>query len=202
MRNDFEKAMHFRHACKLFDESKSMDAKDLEFILEAGRMSPSSIGMEQWKFLVVQNKELKKAIRAVSWDQPQMTTCSELVVILYKKQMRSDTSYAKMQFARVFGGGEVADWYKGFIDPQSDEALECWAIAQCHIAAANMMTAAAYIGIDSCPIGGYDKAALEDMLGIDKSLYGVALMIPLGYRGKEQQPRVRSDMSELVEYIR
>ena len=64
-----------------------------------------------------------------------------------------------------------------------------------------MMTAAAYIGIDSCPIGGYDKAGLEDTLGIDKSLYGVALMVPLGYRGKEQQPRIRSDISELVEYV-
>ena len=201
MRNDFEKAMHFRHACKLFDETKKMSQADLDFILEAGRMSPSSIGMEQWKFVVVRDKELKEKIRKVSWDQPQMTTCSELVVVLYKKQMRSGTPYAKAQFAKVFGGGEVADWYKGFIDPQSDEALECWAMQQCHIAAANMMTAAAYIGIDSCPIGGYDKAALEDTLGIDKSLYGVALMLPFGYRGKEQQPRIRSDISELVEYV-
>jgi nitroreductase len=72
---------------------------------------------------------------------------------------------------------------------------------QCHIAAANMMTAAAYIGIDSCPIGGYDKAALESVLPIDLSLYGVALMLPFGYRIKEQQPRIRFDIKELVEYI-
>ena len=201
MRNDFEKAMHFRHACKLFDENKKMSQSDLDFILEAGRMSPSSCGMEQWKFLVVRDEKLKAAIRPVAWNQPQITTCSELVVILYKKQMRSNTTYIKAQYKKVFGADEVGDWYKGFIDPMSDEALECWAMQQCHIAAANMMTAAAYIGIDSCPIGGYDKAALEDTLGIDKSLYGVALMLPFGYRGKEQQPRIRSDISELVEYV-
>ena len=201
MRNEFEKAMHFRHACKLFDETKKMSQEDLDFILEAGRMSPSSCGMEQWKFVVIRDEKLKEAIRPIAWNQPQITTCSELVAILYKKQMRSTTPYIKGQYKKLFGANEVADWYRDFIDPMSDETLECWAMQQCHIAAANMMTAAAYIGIDSCPIGGYDKTALEDTLGIDKSLYGVALMIPLGYRGKEQQPRIRSDISELVEYV-
>lgn len=201
MRNDFEKAMHFRHACKLFDETKKMSQEDLDFILEAGRMSPSSCGMEQWKFLVVRDEKLKAAIRPVAWNQPQITTCSELVVVLYKKQMRSNTPYIQAEYKKVFGADEVGDWYKNFIDPMSDASLECMAMNQCHIAAANMMTAAAFIGIDSCPIGGYDKAALENVLPIDKSLYGVALMIPLGYRAKEQQRRIRSDISELVEYI-
>jgi hypothetical protein len=202
MRNDFEKAMNFRHACKIFDDTKKMTQSDLDFILEAGRMSPSSIGLEHWKFLVLRDEKLRQSIRAIAWDQPQMTTCSELVVVLYKKQMRSNTPYIEAQYKKVFGADEVGDWYKGFIDPMSDEALECWAIQQCHIAAANMMTAAAYIGIDSCPIGGYDKAALENILPIDKSLYGVALMLPFGYRAKEQQPRVRSNIKELVEYIK
>ncbi len=201
MRNDFEKAMHFRHACKLFDETKKMSQEDLDFILEAGRMSPSSCGMEQWKFVVIRDEKLKEAIRPIAWNQPQITTCSELVAILYKKQMRSTTPYIKGQYKKLFGADEVADWYRDFIDPMSDETLECWAMQQCHIAAANMMTAAAYIGIDSCPIGGYDKAALESVLPIDKQLYGVALMIPFGYRAKEQQPRLRSDIKELVEYI-
>lgn len=201
MRNEFEKAMHFRHACKIFDETKKMSQEDLDFILEAGRMSPSSCGMEQWKFVVIRDEKLKEAIRPIAWNQPQITTCSELVAILYKKQMRSTTPYIKGQYKKLFGADEVADWYRDFIDPMSDETLECWAMQQCHIAAANMMTAAAYIGIDSCPIGGYDKAALESVLPIDKQLYGVALMIPFGYRAKEQQPRLRSDIKELVEYI-
>ncbi len=201
IRNDFEKAMNFRHACKLFDENKKMSQGDLDFILEAGRMSPSSCGMEQWKFLVVRDEKLKAAIRPVAWNQPQITTCSELVVILYKKQMRSTTPYIQSQYKRVFGADTVGDWYRDSIDPASDEALECMAMNQCHIAAANMMSAAASIGIDSCPIGGYDKTALESVMPIDLSLYGVALMIPLGYRVKEQQRRIRSDISELVEYI-
>ncbi len=201
MENKFVEAMNFRHACKLFDDTKKMSKEELDYILEAGRMSPSSIGMEQWKFLVIKDEILKSKIRKVSWDQPQITTSSELIVILYKKQMRSDTPYIKSQFKKIFGADEVGDWYKQFIDVRSDEELECWSTKQCYIAAANMMTAAAYIGIDSCPIEGFDKTLLEQTLPIDTDLYGVALMVPFGYRAKEQQMRRRSDISELVEVI-
>ena len=201
MENKFTEAMHFRHACKLFDETKKISKEEFDYILEVGRMSPSSIGMEQWKFLVIRDEILKSKIRKVSWDQPQITTSSELIVILYKKQMRSDTPYIKSQFKKIFGADEVGNWYKQFIDVRSDEQLECWSAKQCYIAAANMMSAAAYIGIDSCPIEGFDKTALEETLPIDTNLYGVALMIPFGFRVKEQQPRKRSNISELVEII-
>ena len=76
--------LKFRHACKIFDESKKISAGEFDFILEAGRLSPSSTGLEQWDFLVVQNKELREKIKAVSWNQAQITSCSHLVVILAK----------------------------------------------------------------------------------------------------------------------
>ena len=76
--------LKFRHACKIFDESKKIGAGEFDFILEAGRLSPSSTGLEQWDFLVVQNKELREKIKAVSWNQAQITSCSHLVVILAK----------------------------------------------------------------------------------------------------------------------
>ena len=76
--------LKFRHACKIFDESKKIGAGEFYFILEAGRLSPSSTGLEQWDFLVVQNKELREKIKAVSWNQVQITSCSHLVVILAK----------------------------------------------------------------------------------------------------------------------
>ena len=76
--------LKFRHACKIFDETKKISAGEFDFILEAGRLSPSSMGLEQWDFLVVQNPILRQKIREVSWNQPQITTCSHLVVILGK----------------------------------------------------------------------------------------------------------------------
>lgn len=76
MEKTFMEAMDFRHACKIFDETKKISSDDLNFILEAGRKSPSSFGQEPWKFLVITNPELKAKIRPFCWDQPQITTCS------------------------------------------------------------------------------------------------------------------------------
>ena len=76
--------MKFRYACKIFDENKKIGKADFDAILQAGILAPSSTGLEQWDFLVVQNPQLRQKIRTVSWDQPQITTCSHLLVILAK----------------------------------------------------------------------------------------------------------------------
>jgi len=78
----FEESLNFRHACKIFDENKKISAEDMKYILEAGRKSPSSFGMEAWKFLVITNQELKAKLRPACWDQVQITSCSHLVVVL------------------------------------------------------------------------------------------------------------------------
>lgn len=201
MRNDFEKAMHFRHACKLFDTAKAMNNEDLTFILEAGRLSPSSIGMEQWQFFVIRDRAMREAIQSVAWNQPQITTSSELIAIAYKKKVRSSDAYIQSEFEKFHYPDYLLQMYAGFVDPRSDEVLECWSSRQVYIAAANMMSAAASIGIDSCPMEGFDRDAVEKIMGIDTEVYGVPLLIPFGYRVNEQPPLHRSELSELVTYL-
>lgn len=201
MRNDFEKAMHFRHACKLFDNTKTMSNDDLSFILEAGRLSPSSFGMEQWQFFVIRDTAMREAIQAVAWNQPQITTSSELIAIAYKKNVRSTDGYIQSEFEKFHYPDALLGMYSQWIDPRSDEVLECWSARQVYIAGANMMSAAASIGIDSCPMEGFDREAVEKIMGIDTSVYGVALLIPFGYRVNEQPPLHRSELSELVSYL-
>lgn len=201
MRNDFEKAMHFRHACKLFDTAKAMNNEDLTFILEAGRLSPSSFGMEQWQFFVIRDRAMREAIQAVAWNQPQITTSSELIAIAYKKKVRSSDAYIQSEFEKFHYPDYLLQMYAGFVDPRNDEVLECWSSRQVYIAAANMMSAAASIGIDSCPMEGFDRDAVEKIMGIDTEVYGVPLLIPFGYRVNEQPPLHRSELSELVTYL-
>lgn len=201
MRNDFEKAMHFRHACKLFDTAKAMNNEDLTFILEAGRLSPSSFGMEQWQFFVIRDRAMREAIQAVAWNQPQITTSSELIAIAYKKKVRSSDAYIQSEFEKFHYPDYLLQMYAGFVDPRSDEVLECWSSRQVYIAAANMMSAAASIGIDSCPMEGFDRDSVEKIMGIDTKVYGVPLLIPFGYRVNEQPPLHRSELSELVTYL-
>lgn len=202
MRDDFQKAMNFRHACRLFDEQHKIAKDDLDFILESGRMSPSSIGLEQWKFLVVKSDKIKsKLLSYVKKNTNQIGTCSDLVCVLYKKQLRPDTLYMREQWMKIFGTEEIPEYYRQVLNARSDDDIECWAKAQCYIAAANMMTAAAFIGIDSCPMEGFEKNGVEYALSLDTSLYGVALMLPFGYRANEQPKHKRSQFDEIVEYI-
>ena len=84
----------------------------------------------------------------------------------------------------------------------SDENIYAWTAKQCYIALANMMTAAAYIGIDSCPIEGFEKEKVETVLGLDTSKYQVAALVPFGYRLNEQSEQLRLPLEDVVSYIR
>ena len=199
--------LKFRHACKIFDESKKIGAGEFDFILEAGRLSPSSTGLEQWDFLVVQNKELREKIKAVSWNQVQITSCSHLVVILAKiKEVKFGSNYVDKMIARRADKDPeaIAARQKFFLlsnFKNDDELTFQWSHEQCMIAATNMMNAAASLGIDSCPIEGFDRHALNEILGLDESEKRVAIVVPFGYRLNPQPEKLRRQRSEVVTWI-
>jgi len=199
--------LKFRHACKIFDESKKISAGEFDFILEAGRLSPSSTGLEQWDFLVVQNKELREKIKAVSWNQVQITSCSHLVVILAKvKEIKVGSSYIDKMIARRADKNieAIAARQKFFLlsnFKNDDELTFQWSHEQCMIAATNMMNAAASLGIDSCPMEGFDRHALNEILGLDESEKRVAIVVPFGYRLNPQPEKLRRQRSEVVTWI-
>lgn len=199
--------LKFRHACKIFDESKKIGAGEFDFILEAGRLSPSSTGLEQWDFLVVQNKELREKIKAVSWNQVQITSCSHLVVILAKiKEVKVGSSYIDKMIARRADKDPeaIAARQKFFLlsnFKNDDELTFQWSHEQCMIAATNMMNAAASLGIDSCPMEGFDRHALNEILGLDESEKRVAIIVPFGYRLNPQPEKLRRQRAEVVTWI-
>ncbi|MDD3591792.1 MAG: NAD(P)H-dependent oxidoreductase [Sulfurovum sp.] len=208
MQNEFMKAINFRHACKLFDETKKIPDETIRYILEAGRKSPSSFGQEGWKFLVITNEALKAKLRPACWDQPQITSCSHLVVILSAiEELRPGSGTPAKRFGRrplpperieayiELYGNFLADTFS------SNEKTYAWGARQCYIALANMMTAAAFEGIDSCPIEGMEKAKVEEILQLDTSKYKVAVLVPFGYRANPQSEQLRRPFEEVVEFI-
>ncbi len=207
MKNDFSQAMDFRHACKLFDESKKLSEIEMDFILEAGRKSPSSFGQEPWKFLVISDETLKAKLRPLCWDQPQITSCSHLAIVLAAiERVRTDSGIPSQRFGRRPLPPEqiqaYIDLYGGFLSEtlSSDERTYAWTARQCYIAAANMMTGAASIGVDSCPIEGFDKEKLEMALSLDTAQWQVALVLPFGHRANAQSEQLRLPREEVVEY--
>ncbi|MDA3909242.1 MAG: NAD(P)H-dependent oxidoreductase [Sulfurimonas sp.] len=200
--------MGFRHACKVFDESKNISDEDIKFILDAGRRAPSSFGMEAWKFLVITNEDLKAKLRPACWNQAQITTCSHLVIILAGiESVKPESGLPEKRFARREMPQENLDFYlKLYADHltetlSSDENIYAWTAKQTAFAGANMMSAAAVRGIDSCPIEGFDRNQVEEILNLDKSKFRLSMAIPFGYRLNEQSSQLRLDFDEVVEFI-
>jgi len=209
MNNNFSKAMNFRHACKIFDDTKKIKEEDMHYILETGRESPSSFGMEGWKFLVITNEDLKAKIRPVCWDQVQITSSSHLVIILAAiENVKVESGEVKKRFTRRDMPQENLDFYMDIYAQHlektlsSDENIYHWTSKQSYIALGNMMTAAAYIGIDSCPIEGFEKEKLEEILELDTTKWQVSVVLPFGYRLNEQPSQLRLPFEEVVEFIK
>ncbi|WP_308873933.1 NAD(P)H-dependent oxidoreductase [Thiothrix subterranea] len=160
----FMQAMNFRHACKKFDPTRQIPADEFQQILECGRLSPSSFGMEHWHFVVVQTPALREQLREVCWNQPQINESSHVVVILAKTAaVEPYSAYVQRLFGRRGLPAEAEQAYLERYAAHNDSEIKpylntfAWSSKQCYIALANMMTGAASMGIDSCPIEGFSK---------------------------------------------
>ncbi|NMO94291.1 NAD(P)H-dependent oxidoreductase [Paenibacillus lemnae] len=210
-------AFTFRHAAKSFDPSKKISDEDFQFILETGRLSPSSVGFEPWKFLVLQNEELREKIREVSFGgQGQIPTASHLVVLLARKDARYDSKYVEYIYKNIKGFSEEAfkpipvvyeDFQRNdFRILDNERTLIDWASKQTYLPLANMMTAAAQIGIDSCPMEGFnlDKVTriLKEADVLDDETYELSVMVAFGYRAEDpKHPQARRAIEEIVEWV-
>jgi len=207
MENKFLDAMMFRNACKEFDSTKKINEGDFNAILEMGRVSPSSFGFEPWKFAIIQNEGLREKLKAFSWGaQGQLPTASHFMIILARKKkgMIYSSDYIQHMLDYKQLPEDIKELYGQFYEKfqkedfkllESDRTLFDWATKQTYIALANMMTGAAYMGIDSCPIEGFDadmtEAFLKDELKIDTEEFGAAVMVAFGYR-KDEEKREKS----------
>jgi len=207
-KEQFLEAMDFRHACKVFDETKKISDEDMNFILEVARKSPSSFGMEPWKFLVITNEELKAKIRPACWNQVQITSCSHLVVVLAAIEgVKPESGIPKRKFGRREMPQEKLDFYLNLYADHlkqtlsTDENIYSWTSRQTYIALGNMMTAAAVKGIDTCPIEGFEKDKLDEILELDITKYQTSMVLPFGYRINEQSTQQREKIEDIVEFI-
>ncbi len=217
-RDDILTAYNFRHACKSFDATKEIDTKDFHLIMETARLSPSSFGFEPWKFLVVESPALKEALKPVVWGgQGQIPTASRIVICLARKMphMKYDSEYIQNFMTDIQKLPEEivtmkGHFYKKFQENdfkilESERTLFDWSCKQCYIALGNMMTTAAMIGIDSCPMEGFDKEGVEGILakkaGVDLTSFGVAYMVAFGYRENAPMEKTRQMKERVIEVI-
>ena len=203
--NELMKALNFRHACKAFNEAKTIQAEALNDILEAGRLAPSWMGMQPWHFLVVQKQELKAALSAACNNQKHIVSCSHFVVLLARKPEHFERGSAFLN--EMLGGGKVpperAEFVYSMLGKVSDKLN--WAKMQTYLAAAQMMIVAASLGIDSCPIAANPAAEAEAIAKLAPSFpiadFEPALNVALGYRANDQPPKMRLPTEKIVTFV-
>ncbi len=150
--------LNWRYATKKFDTTRKVADADLDSVLEAIRLTPTSFGMQPYHFYVVSNQEVKDKIQAVAWNQPQIGTSSHLIVFT----ARTDLAVLKEEFFTLLSGGNpdvramlkgYEDMVGGFVEGKTDpKDILAWSAKQTYIAHGFAMAALAELEIDSCPM--------------------------------------------------
>lgn len=205
----FLEAMERRYACKLYD-GLPLSAELEDYILECGRLSPSSFGLEPWRFFVNRAgpgslSGAREALFEATFRQDAVRTAGLVIAILARRasDYEPDSAFTRRRSGRFPGGHPVfRDDYKGYYGFLAAEGrLEDWARAQTYIACANMMTGAAAAGIDSCAIEGYKENDVLAAIGADPLAWRVGILAVFGHAAESPREKIREALGELVEYV-
>ena len=200
--------LNWRIATKIFDPHKKLSDETVHTLLEAARLSPSSLGIQPWKFVVVKTPELRQKLRAAAWNQPQITDASHLVVLCSLVDLTPDYVDKYINFTaseRGVDAATLADYKKmilGTATKQTPDQLREWMARQVYIALGVVLSSAAALGVDACPMEGFDPAAFNTILNLEK--YGVEARVvcALGYRSADdwlsKVKKVRFPWNEVV----
>jgi nitroreductase len=205
-------ALQWRYATKAFDPEKKIPAETMAIIEQSLVLTPSSYGLQPWKFLIVTDKATRETLVPHSWGQRQVADCSHLVVFTVKRTFgEADVDALIARTAEVRGVSRdalqtyrdimVGDIVKG---PRS-RAYEDWAKRQTYIALGQLMLTAAQLGVDSCPMEGFVPDKYDEVLGLAAKGLTTSVACPLGYRSTNDKyasaPKVRYPAEQVIERI-
>ena len=187
MKNIIE-MLNWRYATKKFDLNKKISEEVKGELMEALRLSPSSYGIQPWKFIVVNNKEIREKIKILAYGQLQITDASDMIIFANKKNIDAALVDLYMNFVAKEKGIDVSnlDGFKNMINGsftgKSIEELKGWAACQVYLAAGNLLTSCAVLGIDACPMEGFDRLGLDQLLGLSELGLESKIIVTMGYR--------------------
>jgi nitroreductase len=203
--------MHWRYSPKSFDAEKKIPTGTWEALARSLLLTSSSYGLQPWKFLVIEDKPLRETLRAASWNQRQVTECSHYVVLAARVQI--DEAYVDRYIQSVVSARGVAiESLAGLrksilgdvVHGGRSKIVTEWATRQVYIALGNLMTSAAVLSVDSCPMEGFDPAKYDEILGLKDSPYRSIVACALGYRNPAdplgKMAKVRFTPSEIFDY--
>jgi nitroreductase len=184
---DTIEAIHNRRSVKHYDPEHRLTDAEIEKLMSLAVLSPTAFNIQNWRFVLVRDPELRAKIREVSWDQAQVTDASLLVVLCadLKAWEREPQRYWRNTPKEVqdFLVPAIGQYYQGRDQVSRDEAMR-----SCGIAAQTLMLAAKAMGYDSCPMDGFDFDAVAKLINLPKD-HVVTMFVVIGKAVKEAWPR-------------
>jgi nitroreductase / dihydropteridine reductase len=208
MQKNIVDAMNWRYAVAQFDTNKKISDEHMESLMEAVRLTPSSFGLQPWKFIVVSNPELKQKMRAAGYDQAAFTDASHMVVLAVNTGV--DASYIERYIESVSTLRGIAkenltgfsDMMNGAVAMRTPAEVVEWSSRQVYIALGVMVAAASVMAIDSHAMEGFDKDQFDEILGLTGTGFHSLVVNALGYRSDAdalaEAPKVRFATEEMI----
>jgi nitroreductase/dihydropteridine reductase len=203
--------LNWRYATKKFDSTKKIPAEKLNTVLDAVQLAPSSLGLQHYRVLVIEDADIRAKLRGAAYGQSQITDASQLIV--FAAETRIDEAYGKKYIDNVAATRNTArenlagfeGMVLGAINSRTPEQLVLWAQKQAYIALGVLITAAAEQDIDICPMEGFDPEQFDEILGLNEKGLTATVIATIGYRAEDdalsQLAKVRKAKEELFIHI-
>jgi nitroreductase len=209
--NKYIENLHWRYATKKFNPEKQVSKDDMETLLEAIRLSASSYGLQPYEVMVIEDPEVRAKLKPAAFGQPQITDASYLLVFAYNTNV--DRQYldkfiknnSETRNKPVEDFQDLREMIQNSVLTFTEDVKHIWASRQVYIALGNLLSAAADLKIDVCPMEGFDSAEFDELLDLkSKDLKSVTLAT-VGYRSETDQlkdaKKVRKSKDELFTRI-
>ncbi|BFM41272.1 NAD(P)H-dependent oxidoreductase [Synechocystis sp. LKSZ1] len=204
--------LQWRYATKKFDATQKINLDQWQALEQSLVLSPSSFGLQPWKFFVITSPEKRAQLLSHSWNQQQVVDASHFVVLAIKKDL--DEADVERYLARMAEVQQIPrenlDKLGGVVNSFLDKldsplAKQAWSARQVYIALGFFMLSAALLGIDTCPMEGIDPSAYDQVLELEDLGYQTVVACAAGYRaaddGSAQRLKVRYAQADVITYL-
>ena len=203
-------ALKWRYAVKKFDDKKKLTEQQLEKVLESISLTATSMGMQLMNFIVTENLEIRKKIQPIAYNQPQVTQASHLIIMCRKTKVEQKDISEIVNITSDLRGIELENLtgYQEMLEsslkmPPAQQIA--WMENQVYLAMGNLLTVCAVEQIDACPMEGFDRAKLDQLLDLDSMGLKSVLMCPIGYRAADDKynglAKIRRPYDKLIHKI-
>jgi nitroreductase len=204
--------LNWRYATKQYDRTRKISADDWATLEETLILSPSSMGLQPWAFLVVDDSAVRAELTLASYGQPQIVDASHIVVFATKTNLNDNDVDAHVRRTAEVRGIAVESLAglrtmasRSIVHGMSDAERRVWAGNQAYIALGNLVTSAALLGIDATPMEGFEKERYNDILGLRQRGFTAVVVVALGYRAAEDKyatiPKVRFAREQVILHV-